>query len=169
MPTTYTRKAGYAILLSFWSAVLVILSDAAYGGYLLKLQQYEQAALAYQWLALHTGYSLTNLGFFTLYLSLPLALAGCFHSLPVLCYGGWLYKPIGLISMLLAGASLWYAAPSLLMTGYGLALLVISPHTHSLWDRIFAICMLLIPFSAVLLCRLAAPKPSLSVKPTNDL
>lgn len=169
MPTIYKRKAGYAILLSFWSAVLVILADAAYGGYLLKLQQYEQAALAYQWLALHTGYSLTNLGFFALYLSLPLALAGCFHSLSVLCFGGWLYKPIGLISMILAGASLWYAAPSLLITGYGLALLLISPHTHSLWDRIFALCMLLTPFAAVLLCRLAAPKPGVPINQKNDL
>lgn len=166
---TIKRKSGYALLLSFWAAVLVILSDAAYGGCLLKLQQYEWAAPAYQWLAEHTGYAYANLGFFALYLSLTFALAGCLLGLSVLLQGSFLYKPLGIISTVLSSAALWYAAPSWFLTGCGMAMLLLSPHTHTIWDRVFALFLLLMPLSAFYICKRASGLPKPVAHTTNDL
>lgn len=163
------RKAGYAVLLSFWGAVLVILSDAVYGGYLLKLQQYAWAAPVYQWLEIHIGYSLADFGFFTLYLSLTLALAGCLLGLAVLWQGSFGFKLLGLISTILAGASLWYAAPSWFLTGCGMAMLLLSPHTHSIWDRVWALCLLLLPLTALYIYTRVSKLPKPTAKTPNDL
>lgn len=170
MPASIRRISGWSLLFSLWAAAFIALSDAAYGGYFFKLQIGEWAAPVYDFISVHFGYSLADLGFFALHLALPLALAGMFLGFAALLRGGFFYKLPGLISILLSAAVLWFAVPGLCLTGIGLVMLLTSPHTHTIWDRLFAALILLLPLSSFFLYRIAARKPMPPADTaTNDL
>jgi hypothetical protein len=167
-----TRAAGWSFLFSFWSAIFFLLSDASYGGYFLKLgSNYAWAAPVYSFISAKFGYSLSILGFFTLYLSLPLAAAGMVVGFIAFFERGFFPKLVVLLTIVLSGSILWFSFPGVLMTGVGLILLLFSANTDSLWDRLFALtCLSLPPLAAFALCLTALRK---SAKPIpisrNDL
>ena len=152
-------------LLAFLGVVCLLLADAAYGGYILKLQNQEWAAPVYHWLAEHAGYSFAEAGFAALYLSVLLSITALLLSVWGIRRGGFWYGLGSLPDIALAGAVLLFAGPTWLLTTSGLLLLLVSPHTQSFWDRLFSLLCLLFPLLSFLLVKFIIRRPAPAPSP----
>ncbi|MCX7780971.1 MAG: hypothetical protein N2491_08700 [Negativicutes bacterium] len=170
MSSTSSRKPVRAFWLGAWASLFLLLADISYGGYLLELHRFAQAAPIYAAVKARFGTSLAALGFVCLAALAPMSLAGLWLGISGLGRDGFVARLACLTGLMLSAGALWYAASGLLLIYAGMIVLLCSPQAPSVWDKLFAVFFLLLPLTAFIFCHLAGLARKVRTAPQqNDL